>query len=221
MAKSNLKDQPSCRFTLPNNRTELKLRISGHSQEGEKGKYTYSTDSSSWDHIKSIHELVFKKMTGNPVKKKRVGAEVLDRHFTREDIQKLIRILKSAEKHLLSEKHKLKRKCCCCCVASVVSDSVWPHGLHPTRLPHPWDTPGKSTGVGCHFLFQCMKVKSENEVAQWCLTLSDPMDCSLPGSSIHGIFQARVLEWAAIALSENQNEIPVYAHQTGHTCKDW
>ena len=80
-------------------------------------------------------------------------------------------------------------------------DSVWPHGLQPTRLPHPWDFPGKNTGVGCHFLLQCMKVESESEVAQSCPTLSDPMDCSLPGSSIHGIFQATVLEWGAIAFS--------------------
>ena len=65
----------------------------------------------------------------------------------------------------------------------------------------PWYSPGKNTGVGCHFLLQCMKVKSESEVAQSCLTLSDPMDYSLPGSSIHGIFQARVLEWVAIAFS--------------------
>jgi len=71
----------------------------------------------------------------------------------------------------------------------------------PTRLHHPWDSPGKNTGVGCHFLLQCMKVKSESEVAQPCLTLSDPMDFSLPGSSVHGIFQARVLEWGAIAFS--------------------
>ena len=77
---------------------------------------------------------------------------------------------------------------------------MWPHRRQPTRLPHPWDSPGKNTGVGCHFLLQCMKVKSESEVAQSCLTLSDPMDCSLPGSSIHGIFQARVLEWGAIAF---------------------
>ena len=69
------------------------------------------------------------------------------------------------------------------------------------QAPHPWDSPGKNTGVGCHFLLQCMKVKSESEVAQLCLTLSDPMDCSLPGSSIHGIFQARVLEWGAVAFS--------------------
>ena len=88
-----------------------------------------------------------------------------------------------------------------CCVASVVSNSVGPHGLQPTRLLHPRDSPGKNTGVGCHFLLQCMKVESESEVAQLCLTLSDPMDCSLPGSSIHGIFQARVLEWVAIAFS--------------------
>ena len=73
--------------------------------------------------------------------------------------------------------------------------------MEPTRLPRPWDSPGKNTGVVCHFLLQCMKVKSESEVAQLCPTLSDPMDCSLPGSSIHGIFQARVLEWGAIAFS--------------------
>ena len=92
--------------------------------------------------------------------------------------------------------------CCCCCqVAAVMSNSVRPHRQQPTRLPHPWDSPGKNTGVGCHFLLQCMKVKSESEVAQSCLTLSNPMDCSLPGSSIHGIFQARVLEWGATAFS--------------------
>ena len=82
-----------------------------------------------------------------------------------------------------------------------MSDSVQPHRCQPTRLPHPWDSPGKNTEVGCHFLLQCRKVKSESEVAQLCLTLSDPMDCSLPGSSIRGILQARVLEWGAIALS--------------------
>ena len=74
----------------------------------------------------------------------------------------------------------------------------------PTRLPRPWDSPGNNTGVGCHFLLQCMKVKSESEVTQSCPTLSDTMDCSLPGSSIHGIFQARVLEWGAIAFSAFQ-----------------
>ena len=75
---------------------------------------------------------------------------------------------------------------------SLVSDAVW---------PHPWDSPGKNTGVGWHFLLQCRKVKSESEVAQSCQTLCNPMDCSLPGSSVHGIFQARVLEWVAIAFS--------------------
>ena len=69
--------------------------------------------------------------------------------------------------------------------------------------PRSWDSPGKNTGVGCHFLLQCMKVKSESEVAQSCLNLSDPMDCSPPGSSIHGIFQARVLEWVVSAFSED------------------
>ena len=81
---------------------------------------------------------------------------------------------------------------------SLQSDSVRPHTRQPTRLPHPWDSPGKNTGVGCHFLLQCMNVKSDSEVAQLCSTLSDRMDCSPPGSSIHGIFQARVLEWGAI-----------------------
>ena len=76
-----------------------------------------------------------------------------------------------------------------------------PHRRQPTRLLHPWDSPGKNAGVGCHFLLQCMKVKSESEVAQLYLTLSNPMDCSLPGSSVHGIFQARILEWGAIAFS--------------------
>ena len=91
--------------------------------------------------------------------------------------------------------------CCCCWVASVVSDSVRPHRRQPTRLPRPWDSPGKNTGVGCHFLLQCMKVKSESEVAQSCPTLHDPTDCSLPGSSVHRIFQAGVLEWVAISFS--------------------
>ena len=76
-----------------------------------------------------------------------------------------------------------------------------PHRRQPTRLPRPWDSPGKNTGVGCQFLLQCMKMKSESEVAQSSLTLSDPVDCSPPGSSIHEIFQARVLEWVAIAFS--------------------
>ena len=83
-----------------------------------------------------------------------------------------------------------------------MSNSVRSRRRQPTRLPRPWDSPGKNAGVGCHFLFQCMKVKSESEAAQPCPTLSDPMDCSLPGYSAHGIFQARVLEWGAIVFSE-------------------
>ena len=88
---------------------------------------------------------------------------------------------------------------------SVVSDSVRPQRRQPTRLPRPWDSPGKNTGVGCHFLLQRMKVKSESEIAQSCLTLSNPMDSSPPGSSIHGIFQARVLEGGAIAFSDSSD----------------
>ena len=82
-----------------------------------------------------------------------------------------------------------------------MSDSVRPYRRQPVRLPRPWGSPGMNTGVGCHFLLQCMKVKSKSEDAQSCLTLSDPMDCSPPGSSVHGMFQARVLEWGAIAFS--------------------
>ena len=82
-----------------------------------------------------------------------------------------------------------------------MSDSVQPQRRQPTRLPRPWDSPGKNAGVGCHFPLQCMKVKSESEVTQSCPTLSDPMDCSPPGSSVHGILQARVLECGAIAFS--------------------
>ena len=85
---------------------------------------------------------------------------------------------------------------------SVMSDSVRPHRWQPTRLPRPWDSPSKNTGVGCHFLLQCMKAKRASEVILSCPSLSNPMDCSLPGSSVHGIFHARVLEWVAIALFE-------------------
>ena len=82
-----------------------------------------------------------------------------------------------------------------------MSDSVRRHRQQPIMFPRPWASPGKNTGVGCHCLLQCMKVKSESEVAQTCPTLRDPMDCSLPGSSIRGVFQARALEWGAIAFS--------------------
>ena len=78
--------------------------------------------------------------------------------------------------------------------------TLQPHRRQPTRLLSLGFSRQEHTGVGCHFLLQCMKVKSESEVAQWCPTLSNPMDCSLPGSSIHGIFQARLLEWVAIAF---------------------
>ena len=92
----------------------------------------------------------------------------------------------------------------CCKVTSFVSDSLRSQRQQPTSLPRPWDLPGKNTGVGCHFLLQCVKVKSESEVTQSCPTLGDPMDCSLPGSSVHGIFQARVLDWVAITFLDPQ-----------------
>ena len=88
-----------------------------------------------------------------------------------------------------------------CQSCPTLCDPMRPHRRQPTRLSGPWDSPGKNTGVGCHFLLQCMNVKSESEVAQSCLTLRDLMDCSPSGSSVHGIFQARVLEWDAIAFS--------------------
>ena len=93
-----------------------------------------------------------------------------------------------------------------------MSNSVRLHRRQPTRLPRPWDSPGKNTGAGCHFLLQWMKVKSESEVSQLCPTLSDPMDHSLPGSSVHGIFQARVLEWGVIALSTFLMQTDVNLH---------
>ena len=86
-----------------------------------------------------------------------------------------------------------------------MSDSVRPHRRQPTRLPRPWDSPGKNTGVGCHFLLQCMKVKGESEVAQLCLTLCNTMACSPPGSSDHGIHQARILEWVAMPSSRGSS----------------
>ena len=105
----------------------------------------------------------------------------------------------------------LLHDCCknskCPAAAAAANSLQWcltlcdPIRRQPTRLLCPWDSAGKNTGVGCHFLLQCMKVKSESEVTQSCLTLHDPMDCSLPGSSIRGIFQARALEWVAIAFS--------------------
>ena len=83
-----------------------------------------------------------------------------------------------------------------------MSDSVRPHRRQPTGFCHPWGSPGKKNGVGCHFLLQCMEVKSEREVSQSCTTLHDPVDCSPPGSSVHGIYQARILKWVAIAFSD-------------------
>ena len=71
-------------------------------------------------------------------------------------------------------------------------------GIAAHQAPPPWDSPGKNTGVGCHCLLQCMKVKSESEVAQLCPTLSDPMDCSLPGSSVHGF--SRQEYWSGVPL---------------------
>ena len=123
---------------------------------------------------------------------------------------KLIMILRSKKKPFkyeyfsilkFSSKENQSRPAAAAAVASVVSDSVRPHRRQPTRLPRPWDSPGKNTGVGCHFLLQCMKVKNESEVAQSCPTLRDHMDCSLPGSSVHGIFRARVLEGGTVAFS--------------------
>ena len=98
---------------------------------------------------------------------------------------------------------------------------VRPHRRQPTRLPRPWDSPGKNTGVGCHFLLQCRKVESESEVAQSCPTLSDPMDCSPLGSSIHGIFQARALEWGATAFFNWMADLRQITHSSGNQMPFW
>ena len=111
-------------------------------------------------------------------------------------ISKLCKQLNIKEKTTQSRNRLLLLLLLLSCFSRVRLCQRW----QPTRLPRPWDSPGKNTGVGFHFLLQCIKVKSESEVTQSCLTPSDPMDCSLPGSSVHGIFQARVLEWVAIAF---------------------
>ena len=90
-----------------------------------------------------------------------------------------------------------------------------PHRWQTTRLPRPWDSPGKNTGAGCHFLLQCMKVKSESEVAQLCPILCDPMDCSPLGSSVHGTSQARILERVAISYSRGSSQP---GDRTGNSC---
>ena len=97
--------------------------------------------------------------------------------------------------------------------ATAKSLQSWqPHRWQPTRLPRPWDSPGKNTGVVCHFLLQCVKVRSESEVAQSCPTLSDPMDRSPPGSSVHGIFQARVLEWVPLSSTPAPRQTSSHFH---------
>ena len=119
---------------------------------------------------------------------------------------------------------ELPGKPCVCSAAAAAAaaksrqscPTVRPHRRQPTRLPRPCDSPGKNTGVGCHFLLQCMKVKSQSEVAQSCPTLSDPMDCSPPGSSVHGIFQARVLEWGAIAFSGVCSRTQIFSSNNWH-----
>ena len=100
--------------------------------------------------------------------------------------------LSTTSRGLLAAEQQYRCCCCCCCITSVMSNSVQPHRWQPTRLPSPWDSPGKNTGVGCHFLLQCIKVKVKSLS---CVRFSNPMDYSLPGSSVHGILQARTLEW--------------------------
>ena len=121
----------------------------------------------------------------------RLASDTVHRALCLHDMQKGLALL--VGQPVLIPEHCSSAACCCCCcwVASVVSNSVRPHRRQPTRLPNPWDSPGKNTGVGCHFLLQCMKVKIESQVTQSCPTLRDPMDCSPPGSSVHGIFRAR------------------------------
>ena len=94
-----------------------------------------------------------------------------------------------------------------CRTAAAAAKSPQSCPTQPTRLPRPWDSPGKNIGVDCHFHLQCMKMKSESEVAQSCLAPGDPTDCSPPGSSVHGILQTRVLEWGAIAFPDCRTDM--------------
>ena len=121
-------------------------------------------------------------------------------------MQGCFNIWKINQSNLPYQQTKGGKSCCrCCWVASVVSDSVQPYRRQPTRFLHPWDSSGKNTGVGCHFLLQWTKVKSESEVHQSCRTLSNPMDSSLPDSSVHGIFQAR--DWPGPPLPSPVNHV--------------
>ena len=101
-------------------------------------------------------------------------------------------------KYSQNHHHNFYVCCCCCCIALVVSDSVQSHRWQPTRLPHPWDSPGENTGVGCHFLLQCMKVKSESEVAQSSPTLATPWTAAYQAPPSMGF--SRQQYWSGVPL---------------------
>ena len=120
----------------------------------------------------------------------------------------MLKVLSTTDWHSLDNQYCLNDSLCCCCITSVVSDSVRPHRRQPTRLPRPWDSPGKNTGVGCHFLLQHRKVKSESEVAQSCPTLATPWTAAYQAPPSMGF--SRQEYWCGVPLPSPKRFIIIH-----------